>query len=149
MTEPKPRVLVVDDESAARSALTQLLEDEGYEVRAAGDAYKAIGRTDGWAPDLVITDLAMPGMDGVELMGRLRAKAPHLPVVVMTAHGSVVSAVRALQQGADDYLAKPLNFDHLLLVVRRTLERLAQVGFPVSSSTVVMDSCLSPMTSTL
>lgn len=116
---------MVDDEAAARSALSQLLEDEGYEVRAAGDAYKAIGRTDGWSPDLVITDLSMPGMDGVELMERLRARTPHLPIVMMTAHGSVESAVRALQAGADDYLSKPLNFDHILLVTRRVLERRA------------------------
>jgi len=118
-------VLVVDDEAAARSALTQLLEEEGYEVRSAGDAYKAIGRTDAWAPDLAITDLAMPGMDGVELMERLRASYPHLPVVVMTAHGSVESAVQALQKGADDYLTKPLNFEHILLVARRAVERRA------------------------
>ena len=84
------RILVVDDEPGARSALTELLREEGYDVHSAADGYKALGRLDGWEPDLVITDLKMPGMDGVELMKKIRERVIDVGVVVMTAFGSVV-----------------------------------------------------------
>ncbi len=114
-------ILVVDDEPAARTALVELLRDEGFTVRAAADGYKALGQLDDWTPDLVITDVKMPGMDGIELMQRVRERFDGLGVVVMTAYGSVENAVTAMQQGADDYLTKPVHFPELLLVVRRVL----------------------------
>jgi two-component system response regulator HydG len=116
------RILVVDDEPGARTALTELLREEGYEVRAAADGYKALGRLDGWQPDVLITDLKMPGMDGIELMEKIRQRLPHLPVVVMTAFGSVESAVDAIHQGANDYLTKPLHLGQLLVVIQRVLQ---------------------------
>ncbi len=116
------RVLVVDDEGGARSALTELLREEGYEVRSAGDGFKALGRIDGWIPDVLITDLKMPGMDGIELMEKIREQVEQLPVIVMTAFGSVESAVDAIHQGADDYLTKPLHLGQLLVVLGRVLE---------------------------
>ena len=119
---PSARILVVDDETAARSALTELLREEGFEVQSAGDGFKAIGRLDGWTPDIMITDLKMPGMDGIQLMDKVRAQIPEISVVVMTAFGTVESAVEAIQHGADDYLTKPLHLGQLLVVVERVLE---------------------------
>jgi DNA-binding NtrC family response regulator len=119
------RILVVDDETAARSALTELLREEGYEVQSAGDGFKALGKLDGWTPQIVITDLKMPGMDGIELMEKLRERIADVSVVVMTAFGTVESAVEAIQQGADDYLTKPLHLGQLLVVVERVLEHRA------------------------
>jgi two-component system response regulator HydG len=122
---PPARILVVDDETAARSALTELLREEGYEVQSAGDGFKAIGRLDDWRPDIVITDLKMPGMDGIQLMEKVRERIPDISVVVMTAFGTVESAVEAVKQGADDYLTKPLHLGQLLLVVERVLSHRA------------------------
>ncbi len=116
------RILVVDDEPAARSALSELLRDEGFDVRSAGDGFKALGRLDDWTPDILITDLKMPGMDGMELMDKARAKVEGLSVVVMTAFGSVETAVKAMHEGADDFLTKPITLTHLLVVVNRVLE---------------------------
>lgn len=119
------KILVVDDEAAARSALTELLRDEGYVVRAAGDGFKALGQFEGWTPDVMLTDVQMPGMSGIELMEKARDRQSSLGVVVMTAFGSVENAVTAMQAGADDYLTKPVHFPELLLVVERLLERQA------------------------
>ena len=120
---PTRRILVVDDEVNARTALVDLLREEGYLVDGAADGFKAIPRLAEESPDLVLTDLKMPGMDGLELLAKIRADDPERAVVVMTAHGSVESAVRAMRAGATDYLTKPLNFDELLIVVERALER--------------------------
>jgi DNA-binding NtrC family response regulator len=126
MAEPKissaGNVLVVDDEPSARGALVDLLRDEGFTVRSAADGFKALGQIDDWTPDLLVTDVNMPGMDGNELMRKIRERVEGIGVIVMTAHGSVEKAVAAMRQGADDYLTKPLNFDELLMVVRRVLE---------------------------
>jgi DNA-binding NtrC family response regulator len=117
------RILVVDDEANARLALADLLRDEGYKVDTAADAFKAIGKLDSFAPHLVLTDLRMPGMDGIELMDKIRARPESVPVVLMTAFGAVETAVSAMRKGASDYLVKPINFDELLIVLARTLER--------------------------
>lgn len=120
-----PRILVVDDEAAARSALSELLREEGFQVRSAADGYKALGQLEDWTPDLLITDVKMPGLDGIGLMKKVREQLPGVGVVVMTAFGSVENAVEAMQQGADDYLTKPVHFPELLVVVRRVLEHYA------------------------
>jgi DNA-binding NtrC family response regulator len=122
MAENKGRILVVDDETNARTALSELLRDEGYVVEAAADAFKALGKAADFAPDLVLTDLKMPGMDGLALLARLREDSPDLPVVMMTAFGEVETAVRAMQAGARDYLPKPVNVAELIVVVARELE---------------------------
>jgi two-component system response regulator HydG len=114
-------ILIVDDEPAARAALVDLLREEGFTVRSAADGFKALGQMDDWTPDLVITDVKMPGMDGIELMAKVRERLEGTAVVVMTAYGSVEHAVSAMQQGADDYLTKPVHFPELLQVVRRVL----------------------------
>src|SRR5689334_11376420 len=116
-----PRILVVDDEVNARTALADLLRDEGYEVEMAADAFKALGKYEAFAPHVVITDLKMPGMDGIELVKKIRAADEPAAVIVMTAFGDVGTAVNAMRAGAADYLTKPLNFDELLIVVENVL----------------------------
>jgi len=117
------RVLVVDDEANARTALAELLREENYDVETAADAFKALGKLDAFSPHVVLTDLKMPGMDGIELMRKLAASEHECTVVVMTAFGAVETAVEAMRAGAADYLTKPLNFDELLIIVERALEQ--------------------------
>ncbi|KYF74625.1 transcriptional regulator [Sorangium cellulosum] len=119
------RVLVVDDEASARSGLEKLLRQEGYAVDAAGDGVEALEVAAERPPDVVVTDLKMPKMDGVALLGKLREQDPTLPVLVVTAFGDVSSAVQAMRAGAEDYLTKPVDFDALLLSIERALERSA------------------------
>ena len=116
------RILVVDDEVNARTALAELLRDEGYEVETAADAFKALGKYETFTPHVVVTDLKMPGMDGIELVKKIRASEEAAAVVVMTAFGAVSSAVNAMRAGAVDYLTKPLSFEELLVVLDKTFE---------------------------
>src|SRR5436190_6061955 len=120
----KSRILVVDDEANARTALAELLRDEGYAVETAGDGFKALGKVSDFDPDIVLTDLKMPGMDGLELLRKLRTEDEERVVVVMTAFGAIESAVAAMKEGAADYLATPINVTELTLVLKRELERL-------------------------
>ncbi|WP_437574515.1 sigma-54-dependent transcriptional regulator [Sorangium sp. So ce887] len=119
------RVLVVDDEASARSGLEKLLRQEGYAVDSAADGVEALEVATERPPDVVVTDLKMPNMDGVTLLGKLREQDPSLPVIVVTAFGDVSSAVQAMRAGAEDYLTKPVDFDALLLSLERALERSA------------------------
>jgi two-component system response regulator HydG len=121
--DTKGRILVVDDEVNARTALVELLRDEGYAVDSAGDGYKALGKLAEFSPDLVLTDLKMPGMDGIDLLGRIREHDADVPVVVMTAFGAVETAVNAMRAGARDYLTKPINVGELQVVIARELEQ--------------------------
>ena len=121
----KGRILVVDDESSARGALSEILQDEGYKVRTAADGFRALAAASEFAPDVVLTDLKMPGMDGLSLMERLKESQPEVEVVLMTAFGAVESAVEAMRRGASNYLTKPLNSDELLVVLERCLGGVA------------------------
>ncbi|CAN5883619.1 sigma 54-interacting transcriptional regulator [soil metagenome] len=119
------RILVVDDEVNARTALAELLRDEGFDVETAADAFKAFGKYEAFTPHVVVTDLKMPGMDGIDLVKKIRAFEDPAAVVVMTAFGAVSSAVDAMRAGAADYLTKPLNFDELLVVLDKVLDEQA------------------------
>lgn len=118
----KGRVLIVDDEATARSALAEILGDEGYKVRTASDGFRALAVVDEFAPDVVITDIKMPGMDGLELLARLRELDPEIGVILVTAFGAVGPAVQAMRLGATDYLTKPLNSDELLVILEHAFE---------------------------
>jgi DNA-binding NtrC family response regulator len=115
------RILVVDDEVGARTALADMLRDEGFEVEMAADAFKALGKYQDFAPHVVVTDLQMPGMNGIDLMNKIRSTEDPAAVIVMTAFGDVGTAVEAMHAGAADYLTKPLNFDELLVVVKKVI----------------------------
>jgi DNA-binding NtrC family response regulator len=119
----KGRLLVVDDERRQRDILKMILEDEGYETAAAGTARQALAAVRSQAFDVVLTDLKMPDQDGITLLTELLEAQPGLCVILMTAHGTIDSAVDAMRKGAFDYLTKPLEKDELLVVVRRALER--------------------------
>ncbi|HZF50021.1 MAG TPA: sigma-54 dependent transcriptional regulator [Polyangiaceae bacterium] len=117
------RVLVVDDEASARSGLEKLLRQEGYEVESASDGENALSLVSDRPPDVVVTDLKMPRMDGMQLLAKLREQNAEIPVIVVTAFGDVASAVGAMRAGAADYLTKPVDFDALLVSIERVLER--------------------------
>jgi two-component system, NtrC family, response regulator PilR len=119
----KGRILVVDDERHQRDILKMILEAEGYEAVVAGNARHAIDEARDGAFDVVLTDLKMPDKSGIELLTELNKAQPGLCVVLMTAHGSIDSAVDAMRKGAFDYLTKPLDREQILLVLQRALER--------------------------
>lgn len=126
-SQSQGRVLVVDDEPSARQALASLLEDDGYEVRQAADGFKAIGELRQWEPDILLTDIRMPLMDGLELLRQAKQIQPKLFTIVMTAFGTIDVAVDAMKLGADDFLTKPLNFEAVELTLERAMNRLAIV----------------------
>jgi DNA-binding NtrC family response regulator len=119
----KGRVLVVDDEKPQRDILQVILEAEGYEAATAGNGRQALDQAHAHTFDVVLTDLKMPDVSGIELLTELMALQPGPCVILMTAHGSIDSAVDAMRKGAFDYLTKPLDKDELLLVLGRAMER--------------------------
>lgn len=121
MSEPK-RVLVVDDESQITRVLRQSLTAHRYDVRTAADGVSALDTLHDWHPDLVITDLQMPEMDGIEFCREIR-KESQLPIIVLSVRGEERTKVAALDAGADDYVTKPFGIDELLARVRAALRR--------------------------
>ncbi len=124
----KPRLLVVDDDESLRWVLQTQLEDMGYEVETAADGREALELIAKDPPALVLTDLKMPGLTGMELLDGLRGEYPELPVVLMTAFGTIQNAVQAMRAGAYDYLTKPIDHEELGLVVGRALEHFRLVA---------------------
>jgi DNA-binding NtrC family response regulator len=120
---PRDRILIVDDEANARTALAELLRDEGYAVETAADGFKALPKLEEFSPDVVVTDLKMPGLSGLELMEKVRERDASCVTIVMTAFGAIETAVEAMRKGAADYLTKPVNVEELSLVLKRELER--------------------------
>jgi len=118
-----PRILIVDDEEHIRKVLTIMLSKKGYETRTAGGGREALDLVGQVSFDAVITDLRMSGMDGLELLGRLKTFDPDLTVIVITAFSSVDTAIQAMKQGAYDYISKPFKEDEILLVLEKALER--------------------------
>ncbi|MCX5690147.1 MAG: sigma-54 dependent transcriptional regulator [Planctomycetota bacterium] len=115
-------ILVCEDEAMLRESLAQLLRDEGYEVVVAADGLEGFEQAVARPFDLVLTDIRMPRKDGIALLGQLQQLAPQTPVIVITAFGTVDSAVAAMRAGAADYLLKPMQFDDVLLRISRALE---------------------------
>ncbi len=115
-------ILVVDDESQITRVLRTTLSGHGYNVRTAGDGDEALEVMRGWSPDLVITDLTMPNMAGLELCRRIRAKSL-MPIIILSVKGEEKAKVEALDAGADDYVTKPFSVNELLARVRAGLRR--------------------------
>ncbi len=128
---PRVCVLVVDDESDARTVLSELLRRCGYDVVESPDAADALRKCETWSPDLVVTDLVMPGVNGIELVRRLHQQRASIPVIVLTGQGAIATAVDAIRAGAAEYMMKPV--DSTLLLARLT-ELLATA--PVSAASV-------------
>ncbi|HKT07944.1 MAG TPA: sigma-54 dependent transcriptional regulator [Gemmatimonadaceae bacterium] len=116
------RILVADDEKGIRAALGQLLEYEGYEVRAVGTAVDAIAEFEKWRPHLSFLDVKMGGIDGLEALKKIRQVDPAALVVMISGHGTIQTAVEATQLGAYDFLEKPLDTDRILVTLRNALQ---------------------------
>ncbi|NLN93267.1 MAG: sigma-54-dependent Fis family transcriptional regulator [Candidatus Hydrogenedens sp.] len=119
----KHRILITEDDRVQREIITDILEYSGYEVVACASAEEALDTLQEEVFQILLTDMKMPGMDGLELLRRARRQCPEMDVVVMTAHATIKTAVTAIKEGAADYLEKPFDKDELLLVVERTGER--------------------------
>ena len=117
------RILIVDDEQGIRKTLAGLLSDEGYDAAAADDGESGLRTIREQLPDVGLLDIAMPGRDGLDILEELRGTWPGLPVIMMSGHGTIETAVRATQLGAFDFIEKPLGADKLLLTIRHALER--------------------------
>jgi len=118
------RVLVVDDDLKMRTLVLRVLGREGYSVRGAETGQEALTLLSSWEPDLMLCDIRMPGIDGMELLQRVHQERPELPVIMMTGFGSVETAVQAMRAGAFDYFSKPFDLDELLIVVRKAADHL-------------------------
>jgi two-component system KDP operon response regulator KdpE len=117
------KVLIVDDEPTITRALRASFLANGYDIRTAHDGVAALNVLEDWRPDLAITDLAMPDIDGIELCQRVRS-ASSLPIILLSVRGDVDSKIKALDAGADDYVTKPFSIDELFARVRTALRRL-------------------------
>jgi two-component system, OmpR family, response regulator MprA len=120
---PRSRVLVVDDDRAVRESLRRSLEFNGYDVAMAGDGAEALAAISKAAPDVVVMDVMMPRLDGIEATRALRSAGSDLPILVLTARDSVGDRVEGLDAGADDYLTKPFALEELLARLRALLRR--------------------------
>ena len=115
------RILVVDDDRAIREGLSRVLAGEGYEVETAADAETALRRVPAMAPEIIITDLNLPGKDGLELISEVGELGIEATLIVLTGYGSIDTAVEATRRGAYDYLEKPVDRKRLATVVRKGL----------------------------
>lgn len=122
MREPAPQILIIDDDPTVHNALTPLLEDAGYRLLHALDGVEGINLDLKEHPDLIIVDLQMPRMNGIETVTRLHSQSPDTLILMLTGYGSIQSAVAAVKVGAFDFLGKPFDNDHLLLQIDRALD---------------------------
>jgi len=123
MSQEKLSILIVDDEQVVRESLVHWFTEEGYEVEASDSAPEALSRLASREIDLVIADIRMPGMDGIELLEKIKSEQLDTSVIMMTGYASVETAVRALKHGAFDYITKPFDPDDLSVVVRNALDQ--------------------------
>jgi two-component system, OmpR family, KDP operon response regulator KdpE len=134
MTNEDRRILVVDDEPQITRVLRRSLSSHGYEVQVAIEGEEALSTFDVWKPNVVVTDLVMPNMSGLELCRRLRAISS-VPIIVLSAQGEERIKVEALDAGADDYVTKPFSMDELLARVRVVLRR-PQLALGLTEKTI-------------
>jgi DNA-binding NtrC family response regulator len=119
----KARILVVDDEQNARQALRTILTEEGYELAEASDGAEALEQLSGFSPDVVLSDVRMPRMDGITFLKNAREQGSQAVFVMMTAFASIETAVEAMRAGAETYLIKPLDVKAVLVVLEKALEK--------------------------
>ncbi len=119
-----PKILIVDDEPAIRKALKEILEYESFEVKEAEDGPTALKMVEKETFDLIFCDIKMPRMDGIEVLTKLKEKGVEVPVVIITGHGNVETAVEALKKGAYDFIQKPLDLNRILVTVRNACNQL-------------------------
>src|SRR5712672_686855 len=119
----KPTILIVDDEPGVRTALSGVLKDEGYAVEAVATGEQCLDRMTRGAVDLIVLDVWLPGMDGLATLARLRERQVDAQVVLISGHGNIESAVRAIKLGAFDFVEKPLSLEKTVLVIRNALRQ--------------------------
>jgi two-component system, OmpR family, KDP operon response regulator KdpE len=134
----KRNILVVDDEAQITRVLKTTLSAQGYGIRTAADGRQALQELKSWSPDLVITDLRMPHMDGLELCRHIRAES-RIPIIVLSVKGEETIKVEALDAGADDYITKPFSVNELLARVRAALRRASTPEQPEAPVIAVGD----------
>ena len=117
------KILIVDDEEPARQGLTALLARWGYEVDEAGDGQEALAKAAAGLPSVVLSDLVMPKMDGLELLRALKSDVPYASVILLTGQGSIDTAVTAMKEGPYDYLTKPVDVARLRVLIPKAAER--------------------------
>lgn len=117
------KILIVDDEPFNLDLLEQELTDQGYSIERANNGKEALKKVESFLPDLILLDYMMPGMNGVEVLKEIRKTGNDVPVVIITAHGTIERAVQAMKEGAFDFIPKPFDPDHIALIVRKALER--------------------------
>ena len=122
------KVLVVDDEQNSREGLSKILTKEGYKVHIAEDGEKALQEAEDYKFDLIITDLRMPDMDGIEVLKKVREKNKSIGVVIVTAYGEVNSYLTAMNLGAFEYLNKPIHLEELRRVIKKALEETPELS---------------------
>lgn len=116
-------VLVVDDEESILETLNGIIEDDGYEVVTASSGEEALKSVDEYSPEVVLLDVWMPGMDGIETLKQIREKKSHPSVIMISGHSNIDTAVQAIKYGAYDFLEKPLSLERVLILIRRALEK--------------------------
>lgn len=123
-----PHILVVDDESSIRNVLRDILEMEDYEVEEAKDGIEALAKVKINKFDVIISDIKMPKMDGMDVLERIQVLAPDIPVIMISGHGSIETAVDAVKKGAFDYISKPLDMNRILITIRNAMDRSSLVA---------------------
>ncbi len=116
-----PSILIVDDEPSIRQSLSGLLSDEGFEVTTAANGYEALKIIDTESPDLVLLDIWMPGIDGIETLKEIKKDNPHIQVIIISGHGTIETAVKATKLGAFDLIEKPLSIDKVIVAINNAL----------------------------
>lgn len=139
-------IMVVDDDQDLRESVAEVLGGAGFSVTQASRGEEALEHLAGKNFDLILLDLVMPGLGGLELLGRIRDKAPRMPVIMITAFASVENAVAAMRQGASDYITKPFRIDGLLASVGRVLE---EARFECCRTSLDLDTVLSCLSNPL
>jgi two-component system KDP operon response regulator KdpE len=142
-SENKRNILVVDDEAQITRVLKTTLSARGYGIRTAADGKQALQEMKSWSPDLIITDLRMPNMDGLELCRVVRAES-RIPIIVLSVKGEEAIKVEALDAGADDYVTKPFNVNELLARVRAALRRASTPEQPDVAAIEIGDFRIDP-----
>lgn len=131
MIEKQKYILVVDDEINVRTVFSDILKKEGYYVRGAKDGYEAIKAVDEESFDLVLVNLEMPRMNGIETLENIKKRKPQLQVIIYTEYGSIATAVEAIRKGAVDYLNEPFSPRELKLSIKKALEQKYREEAPV------------------
>ncbi|MBK6619764.1 MAG: sigma-54-dependent Fis family transcriptional regulator [Saprospirales bacterium] len=121
------KVLIVDDEASIRKAFRNILEFESYQVDEAADGLEALAKVKQWKPDLLIMDIKMPKMDGMETLEKLRTLSPDTPVIMISGHANIDTAVESVRKGAFDFISKPPDLNRVLITVRNALDRSSLV----------------------